>query len=236
VTDCPRIRHVDGVDHSAETHLIDQMFVVTSDVTPSQVNKWFVHPDKASSCIAGVRTARPLWDPSSHFAEIQARARSFVWDESMQAKANAWASEQMVGWIEEAQKGLEGIRRHDTGRMLNARHGLSWDLTNVLRVQRGILIASDNTTYSEVAESLGLDSPWVKLSRMVFRIAEGLTLEDQVSAGLQLYVLTVDLLETAIRQEDKPLLREIVQRIESELKEVSNKALHRTPTSGASEL
>jgi hypothetical protein len=120
--DLVRFRHVDGVDYSAETHLIDQMFVVTSDVTPSQVNEWFVHPDKASSCIAGVRTARPLWDPSSYFAEIQARARSFAWDESMQAKANAWASEQMVGWIEEAQKGLEGIRRHDTGRMLNARY------------------------------------------------------------------------------------------------------------------
>ncbi|MDJ0765320.1 MAG: hypothetical protein QNJ97_20235 [Myxococcota bacterium] len=209
---------------------------MVTDVTPSQSKTWFVDPDKASSCIAGVRTARTLWDPHDHFADIQRRAQAFVWDAAMQAEADIWASKQMVGWIEEVQKGLEGLRRNDTGRMLNARHGLSWGLTNVLRVQRGVLITGDNTTYPEVVESLGLDSPWASLSRQVFCIAGGLTLAEQVSAGLRLYVLTVDLLGTSIRQEDEALLKETVRRIESELEGASNKTLHRTPTSGAGEL
>jgi len=220
--DLVRFRDGNGLASDAKTHLVDQRFVVISDVRPSQTEAWFTDPDKASSCIAGVRAARPLWDSQDHFLAIQKRAHAFVWDEPMQEKANAWASEQMVGWIEEAQKGLEGLRRDDEGRMLNARHGLSWGLTNVMRVQRGILITGDNGTYPEIVESLGLDSPWVSLSRSAFGIVEGLTLCAQVSAGLRLYVLTVELLGEAIRQEHRVLVKEIVQRIRSELAEASN--------------
>lgn len=111
--DLVRFRAVDDVKCDAETHLVDQMFLVVSDVTPSQSKAWFVDPDKASSCIAGVRSARALWDPHGYFADIQSRAQAFVWDAAMQASADAWASKQMVGWIEEVQKGLEGLRRND---------------------------------------------------------------------------------------------------------------------------
>lgn len=224
--DLVRFLGVDGVARDAQTHLVDQMFVVVSDMTPSESEAWFADPDKASSCIAGVRSARPLWDPHDYFADIQKRAQAFVWDEPMQAKADVWASGQMVGWIEEVQKGLEGLRRHDTGRMLNARHGLSWGLTDVVRVQRGILITGDNTIYPEVAASFGHDSPWVSLSRQVFGISDGLTLAEQVSAGLWLYVLTVDLLGTAIQPEDEALLKEAVRRIERELAGSFNNIMH----------
>ena len=210
-------RDANSPTRDAETDLIDQRFVVANHVTPTQVADWFSLPDEASAWIAGIRSACPLWDPQGDFAAIQQRANDFVWDDAMQAQANAWASAQMVGWIEEAQKGLAGLRRNDEGRLLNARYGLSWGLLNVMRVQRGVLISSDNRTYAEVVQSLGCDSDWARLSRQTFGVAGNASLREQVAAGLQLYLLTAELLAEAIQPEHGPLIEAIVCRIGSEM-------------------
>jgi len=210
------LRDSDPKGESAETHLIDGQFVVISDVGPSMVSDWFSKPEEATTCIAGVRAARPLWDPNSNFEGIKNRAIAFVWDAEMQDKANAYASEAMVGWIEEAQKGLEGLRRHDIGRMLNARYGLSWGLTKVVRVQRGILISGDNASYTEVLADIGAESIWAELSRHAFGLS-GLPLSGQVKAGLRLYAETARMLDDIFREQDRLVVHEVVRRINSEL-------------------
>ena len=214
--DIVRFRDSDLKRESVETHLIDEQFVVVSDVGPAKVSEWFSKPEEATTSIAGLRAARPLWDPNAHFEGIKNRAIAFVWDAEMQDKADAYASEAMVGWIEEAQKGLEGLRRHDIGRMLNARYGLSWGLTKVMRVQRGVLISGDNASYSEVLADIGTESVWAELSRHAFGLT-GLPLSDQVKAGLRLYVETARMLDDIVREGDRLLVREVIRRINSEV-------------------
>lgn len=94
----------------AGSHLLAGRLVVVSDVTPEQVARWFTEPDEAVNTIAGVRSARVLWDPDGVLAAIQTRAQAFVWDEGMQAKANRWASEQMVGLIRRNSRAKHGAR------------------------------------------------------------------------------------------------------------------------------
>jgi hypothetical protein len=207
-------RGTESVD--AETCFIDGRFVVVSEVTPSDVEAWFTRPARATEFIAGLRTARSLWDPDGYFEAIQKRALRFVWDAAMQERANAYASAQMVGWIEEVQKGLEGLRRGDEGRMLNAKHGLTWGLTRVMRVQRGVLISGDNASYTEVVRSLGTDTEWVALSRKAFGL-DHFPLPEQIRAGLRLYVLTYELLVDVLKPEDGALVKEAVERIRREL-------------------
>jgi predicted nucleotidyltransferase len=91
-------------------HLIDGRLVVVSSVRPDGVEAAFTRPEVAVDTIAGLRAGKALLDRDETFARIQARARDFVWDGTMQAKADAWASRQMVGWIEEVYKGLGGLR------------------------------------------------------------------------------------------------------------------------------
>lgn len=201
---------------AAETQLIDLHFVVISTVGPSKVSDWFSKPEEATASIAGIRAARPLWDPDAHFEHIQNRAITFQWDAAMQDKANAYASAEMVGLIEEAQKGLEGLRRHGIGRLLNARYGLSWGLTNVMRVQRGILISGDNASYAEVLADIGTESEWAEASRDVFGLT-GLSLSDQVRAGLRLYRVTARMLDDILHERDRPLVHEVLRRINGEI-------------------
>ena len=113
----------------------------------------------------------------------------------------------MVGWIEEIHKGLEGLRRNDTGRMLNGRFGCSWGLARVICVQRGLLLSGDNALFEEVIAAVGYDSEWAHLCRTVFSAEpEPVTLRQQVSAGLQLYNLTAAMLAEILLAEDQPLI------------------------------
>lgn len=203
------------------SHLIDGALVVVNNVEPATVETWFTQPQEAVKTIGGLRQARALIDRHGAFAAIHARAHNFVWTPELQANANAWASEQMVGWIEEAYKGLEGLRRYDVGRLLNGLHGLTWGLTWVMQVQRGVLLSGDNGVYDEVAAAIGPDSLWTNVRAVAFGVADvhgrPPSLRERVVAGLGLYVLTVDLLGEAIQPEHAQLVGETVRLINARL-------------------
>jgi hypothetical protein len=111
----------------------------------------------------------------------------------IQSRATIEASRQMVDWSEEANKGLEGLRRkHDFGRLLNTIHGLSWGLSEVLQIHRGVLISSDNNSFHEVELVLDDDRQMIELRHITFGILENYTLTERVIAGLKLYVLIVE--------------------------------------------
>jgi hypothetical protein len=203
------------------TYLIDEKLVVVSNVTPVQVEEWFTRPETAVNVIIGIRNSRLLIDRDGAFAAIQAKANTFEWDAAMQQKATVWASKQMVGWIEEVHKGLEGLRRHDIGRMLNSRFGCSWGLSKLMQVQRGILISGDNAFYDEVAQAVGIESEWVKLRRIAFGIEDtngtAPSLHEQVLAGLRLYVLTAELLQDNFEPKEALLVNRTVELIKKTL-------------------
>ena len=203
------------------SYLVDGRLVVVSTLTPTFVEAIFTEPKAACDFIMGLRSAQILLDREGGLARLQRRARDFVWDAAMQQKANLWAAGEMVGIIEEAHKGLEGLRRNDTGRMLNARFGLSWVLSNIMKVQRGVLLTSDNDVWDSINRAMGETSDWVRLRYTAFGIEDAagqpVDLRKQVLAGLRLYVLTASYLEHAVPQEQAALIQATVARIEEEL-------------------
>jgi hypothetical protein len=203
------------------SYLIDGRLVVVGTLTTSFVEKIFSEPGVACDFITGLRTAQILLDGEGQLARLQRRARDFVWDDAMQSKANLWAAEQMVGIIEEAHKGLEGLRRNDIGRMLNARFGLSWILSTIVKVQRGVLLSSDNGVWDEINRAVGETTPWVRYRRAAFGVDDGTgrppALREQIMAGLRLYVLTANYLDRVLPSQEGQLVRATVARIEAEL-------------------
>jgi hypothetical protein len=168
--------------------------------------------------IQGLRSGHALIDRDSFFRALQDRAIAFHWDEQMQTRANQWASSQLVGWIEEIYKGLEGLRSGDTGRLLHARFGCSWGLARVMCVQRGILISGDNALFEEVITGVGYDSAWAHLLRSVYGAgSEPSMLKDQVRAGLQLYSLTATMLADIVLEKDQVLVTNMVSLINEAL-------------------
>lgn len=203
-SDIDLIRFTDKDEHEKSfpkdgSYLIDGYLVTVSSANPTRVEEWFSRPEMAVNVISGLQSARCLIDRNGTFAAIQARAQAFKWDAAMQEKADVWASQMMVGLIEEVHKGLEGLRSSDTGRLLNARFGCSWLLSRVMCVHWGVLLSGDNAFYQEVMDAVGTDSEWARLRRAAFGIQEDgkrpPPLREQVVAGLRLYVVTAELLE-----------------------------------------
>lgn len=202
----------------AQTLFVGDQLVVVSTVTPARIDPWFREPCEAVDTIRGLRQARSLLDRADYFAAIQARAHAFVWDEQMQRKADQWASAELVGLIEEVHKGLNGFVDGGHGRLLNARFGLSWLLSRVVAVQRGVLMHGDNGIYDDLVNALGVESRWIRLRRTAWGIEDdkGVApiLVQQVVAGLQLYVETVQLVSSALQSDDVAKVNVTVERIQ----------------------
>lgn len=202
------------------SYLLEGFLVTLTSVELQQVEDWFSTPEAAVSLISGLRRAQILVDREGTFAAIQRRAHAFTWDEALQQKAAHWVSQQMVGWIEEVHKGLEGLRRGDVGRLLNARFGCSWGLTNLMKVHLGVLVSGDNALYDEVGAAVG-DVEWLRLRRTAFGIEDkdgaAPSLRQQVVAGLRLYVLTAALVEEVLEEGDGEMVRQTVALIQAEL-------------------
>jgi hypothetical protein len=216
--DLLRLSETDDPVDADGSHLIEGWLTAVTTIGPAALEASFREPERVVHAIKGYRTGVALIDREGSFAEVQTRSERFVWDEEMQIRANAWASSQMVGWIEEVHKGLEGLRSGGIGRLLNARFGLSWGLSRVMEVQRGVLIGSDNSFYEEVADAMGKESEWVRLRGAAFAIEREGTeaappLRQQVVAGLRLYVETARLLEGSLTPEAKRLIEHAVSLI-----------------------
>lgn len=203
------------------SYLIDGRLVVVNTLTPVFIETIFTEPKTACDYVMGLRAAQILLDREGLLAALQRRARDFVWDAAMQQRANLWAADEMVGIIEEAHKGLEGLRRNDVGRMLNARFGLSWILSTIMRVQRGILLSSDNGVWDEVNRAVGETTSWVRYRRAAFGVEDAIgrpiPLREQIVAGLRLYVLTAQYLERSLPSSQREMVLATVERIEAEL-------------------
>lgn len=208
------------------SHLVDGWLVTASTLTPTRIETIFAEPEAACDGIGGLRTAHMLVDPSGAGARLQRRARDFVWDATMQTKANRWATAQLAGWIEECHKGLEGLRRNDTGRLLNARFGLSWGLSNVVKVQRGVLLSGDNGVWDEINRAVGETSLWVQLRRTAFGLEDesgkAAPLRAQVAAGLRLYCATARMLDKALTPPEADMIRATVARIDAAIEELAD--------------
>ncbi|GCE45817.1 nucleotidyltransferase-like protein [Thermosporothrix hazakensis] len=218
-SDLDLVRLTDGSEVPGEgSYLLDGVFVVVSNKSPDALEACFTDPRRAVAAIGALQTAIPLLDRDAYFTRLQQRARAFTWTDELQQQANRFASEELVGLIEEVRKGLAGLRSKDIGRMLNAQFGLTWSLSRVMMVQQGMVFASsDNAVYEGVATRIGLQSRWVRLRRQAFGIEDEHgttpTLREQIIAGLWLYVETVCLLEAVLQAEDAPLIQHTVELI-----------------------
>ena len=214
--DLMRLVAADSDVPGAGSHLIDGNLVVVSNVPPDTVARWFTDPVEAVKTIAGLRVGRALIDRDGVFAQVQARAHAFVWTPALQAAADVYAGEQMVGLIEEVHKGLEGLRRDDVGRLLNARFGLSWLLSHVMQVQRGVLVQGDNAFFDAMTAAMGVESYWSQLYRRAYGVEAG-DLRATVTAGLRLYCECAHLLAGSLPSPAAEMVTATVQRIHAEL-------------------
>lgn len=182
----------------SSTLLIDGHLTNISRHHLDEIESWFGDPEEVVNRVAGLRALEVLDDPGGHLAALQAKARDFRWTQELREMARRQAITRLVGWTEEASKGLAGLSSDHRGRLLNASFGLSWGLNSTIQLARGVLLQSDNDIYDEVGRAMLVEPDWLRLRAAAFGLGDHTSsFEERVVAGLGLFVKTARLLGIA---------------------------------------
>jgi len=165
------------------------------------------------------REAIILLDKDGAFRTFQQEARAFRW-EPLQQEANIYAGQIMMAQTEIILKLLRAFRLHD--RLLLAdvlTLNLLPAVTEAFAVQRGVLIRSGNTYFSQVQEIAGQQSTWTRYHRSAVGVDDepAPSLEQRGIAALLLFQETARLLYSHLLPEHWAAIGPLQSIIEREL-------------------
>ena len=153
--------------------------------TAEEVRQRMQRPASAVVAVAGWRDALIIADPSGVAAELQREAQEWSWDR-IAREADAWVSDQLVGWAEYVRKLVSAL---DDGRELDAcalRAETALKLGRTLAVHRRLVQESENGLWEATAEAGG--PRWrAALERALARAGEDL--ETSARGAVTLYAL-----------------------------------------------
>jgi predicted nucleotidyltransferase len=192
----------------------DKVVSVSAKV-PSAIRKEIERPERAIWVVRGLAACRILIDKTRAVSELLSELRAFQW-EPLQPAADRYAARYMALYAEAALKILGALQRNDNSAIANATHTLVSLMTEIVAVQRGVMIESDHTYYRQVQESAGLDSVWTSYHN----IAIGVTPLDVPSSNalamralssLHLYRETLSLVKLTMTREQIEVAQQVVR-------------------------
>jgi len=170
--------------------------------TVAAVRADLVRPEKAIFFAASPRHV--LLDKDGSVTKLMQDIAAFRW-EPLQQAANEYAIFHMMLAAEQVHKILSEILRRDDMAISYATAKLfSW-LTEIVAVQRGILIKSDSVYYLQVQVTVGPTSIWTRYHRIVAGLdmlpANVSPIKVKAVAALHLYQETITLLQSIMQPE-----------------------------------
>lgn len=155
-------------------------------------------PERAIWVVPGLRDCRVLLDKDGSMRELVNELKVFRW-EPLQEEADHFASHQLMVAAEWLHKTLSAATRADLLATSYAVMGLLDMLSEVVAVQRGIMVKSGNTYFEQVEESVGPRSNWTHYHRLAAGLGDaaggGASASARGSAALRLYAETVRLMK-----------------------------------------
>jgi hypothetical protein len=166
-------------------------------------------PLQAIWVVPAIRQLKILLDKDGSLTSLMEAATDFRWD-SIQANANECASRHLASNAEEIHKLLDGLTRKDESKTLYAIWSLTREMSDVLLIQRGILVPTENVYIDFAQATAGRDSTWSRQFRLALgldRLPAGIPpFQGYGKAGLELYRETVALLKEFLLPADVVLV------------------------------
>jgi predicted nucleotidyltransferase len=177
----------------------------------------FTRPERAIIAVPSLREARILLDKDGSLSALQWEAMAFTWA-PLQVAADNFASYVVMDSAEWVHKILGALPRRDASSIAYATGKLHLNMVEVIAVQRGTLIQSQNTYFRQVEASVGEDTLWTQCHRYLTGSVSSWDAVDTTLpaappyverglAALHLYQATVALLWPILR----PAHREVVE-------------------------
>lgn len=212
-SDVDLLRFVDVLPESeAERYTLrhrEGYLVSISSTTVSAKLEELARPQDAIWTVSGLRQSRILLDRDGSLRRLKQTAAEFTW-EPLRDAADEYASYSVMGYAEEVRKVLGGMLRSDDSAVLYGTLGLGLGLTKAILVQRGVLLESENSYFSQVQDAVGHDSAWARWLRLSVGLdaapMDRPLVKARGVAALRLYEETVMLLQGVLRSEHRDVI------------------------------
>ena len=170
-------------------------------------------PRRAIWAVPGLSGMKIVLDKDGSLTALQKAAQKFDWS-PLQAIADEFAAEQVMGCAEEIHKILSGLARGHESTVLYASWGLVKNMLETVAVQRGLMIVSENRYFDLIQEAVGRDTKWTS----AFRTAWGLDstssqYQSRGAAALTLYRLTAAMFDDLIPDKHREVVRNTLRLI-----------------------
>jgi hypothetical protein len=172
------------------------------------------NPRRAGWAVPGLRGMRIILDKDGSMANLQKAAQQFEWS-PLQAAADEFAAEEIVGNAEEVHKIINGLVRLHESMVLYAGWGLVKNMLEAVAVQRGIMFVTENGYFDLIQDSVGRDSNWTRAFRTAWGLDPGGSqYQQRGAAALALYRLSAEMFDTLIPDKHRQVVHKTLQLIQ----------------------
>ncbi len=185
----------------------DGRLVSIGSRTVSGTRSELARPERAIFIVSDFR--RVLLDKDGSVSRLMREIETFNW-KPLQKAADNYTSFGMMIYAEQVHKILSEIFKRDDLALSYATSKLLFSLTEVVAVQRGILVKNDSTYFRQVQETVGLDSTWTRFHRLAAGV-DLVPVETRGIATLHLYRVTVALLRTTMHPDHLEVAEQAVR-------------------------
>ena len=193
----------------------DNFLVSIGTKTVAGVRNDLLKPERAILFVSGLR--RILLDKDGTVTRLVQDIEAFNW-EPLQNAADRYASSRMMLLAERVHKVLSELLKRDELALAYVTSELVYALTEVVAVQRGVLIKSESAYYWQVQAAVGQDSDWAVCHRWAIGVdslpTQGSLVLTQAIAALRLYQETVRLLRPVLHQDHLAVAEQAIQVID----------------------
>jgi len=168
--------------------------------------------EKALVGVKSFSEMKIIVDPDQQLQDFKNKCKSFKLSSVHLEHLKYKAKLEYIGYIEEAQKALQGLVDKDHGRMILGRFGLTFGMFRVIALRDGLMQASENEFYDLVMNHLDDKDPIKDIAPHAFGI-DRTDIEDQVEAGLELFMHVGNSLMSLFNEDEKKYGLKLIQEI-----------------------
>lgn len=183
-----------------------------SFVTPDKLKTMKKQVDQLLFAVETFKDMKVIYDPDNILNDIQSYMTDFTWTSVMKEISKYKAKEELIGFLEEVQKSIEGLKSNHIGKQLNGIYGLTYGMFYIIRLRDQLCTGSDNDFYDVVFKHLDDKDPIKELAPIAFGIKQT-TLEDRVDAGLEIFIHVSNSLIDFCSEEEKEYLMQLMHEV-----------------------
>ena len=129
----------DGYNTFSDNEFIDGVYVSVHYDSKSDMIKNYTNPYKYVMGHIGIKDMVILYDPSNLASNFKEKCMKIEYFNDFSDEINDYVNLEVIDWIEEVNKSVNGYINHNDTKMLEGLHGLTYGMLGVLSVSEGII-------------------------------------------------------------------------------------------------